>query len=74
MVAKIFKTGNSLALRLPRALHPKVGAVSIEARGETWVVHPLKPAGWPRGFFSKIRIAGAAFERPAQGSHRPVEL
>jgi len=74
MIAKIFKTGNSMALRLPRQLNPKVGTVTIETRGDAWIVHPVKPQKWPRGFFSKIRISDAAFARPEQGTHRPVDL
>ena len=74
MFAKIFKTGNSLALRLPKKLHPEVGVVSIEVQGDGWVVHPVKPSRWPRGFFTKIRIKDPCFTRPEQGAHRPVDL
>ena len=74
MIAKIFKSGNSLALRLPNKLNPKIGSVFIEADGETWVVHPVKPDTWPRGFFQKIRIADPKFVRPEQGVHRSFEL
>lgn len=70
MIAKVFKTGNSMALRLPKQLSPKEGEVSIEVRGETWIVRPLKPERWPPGFFKKIRISDAAFARPPQGEHR----
>ncbi len=75
MIAKIFKSGNSLALRLPKELHSSVGEVQIEAAGNRWVVTPLKPASWPRGFFSRIRLADPSpFKRPPQGGHREIRL
>jgi len=74
MTAKIFKTGNSMALRLPKALNPKEGTVSIEPHGDTWIVRPVKAAKWPRGFFAKIRITDPAFARPKQGEHRSIDL
>jgi virulence-associated protein VagC len=74
MLAKIFKSGNSMALRLPKNLNPKEGVVSIEAEGSRWIVEPVKPRKWPRDFFKKIRIDDSAFGRPGQGMHRNVEL
>jgi len=74
MTARIFKSGNSMALRLPKRLNPREGVVSIEADGEAWVVRPVKPKKWPRGFFKKIRITDPAFCRPPQGEHRTFEL
>ena len=75
MIAKIFKSGNSLALRLPKELRPEVGEVEIEAIGERWVVSPVKPAGWPKGFFSRILLdEPAPFQRPPQGKHREIRL
>ena len=76
MLAKIFKTGNSLALRLPKELGATEGeVVEIDAQGDRWVVRPAKPNAWPRGFFSRIRLSDASrLERPSQGEHREVEL
>jgi len=75
MIAKVFKSGNSLAIRLPRELHPRVGEVEIEAIGDRWIISPVKPASWPKGFFSRIRLADPApFERPPQGEHRDIRL
>jgi antitoxin component of MazEF toxin-antitoxin module len=73
MTAKIFKSGNSLALRLPRALNPAEGEVTIEAVGDRWIVSPVKPTAWPRGFFKRIRLADPApLSRPPQGKHRDI--
>lgn len=75
MIAKVFKSGNSLALRLPKELNPKEGEVEIEAVGDRWVVSPVKPVDWPDGFFSRIRLSDRApFERSSQGDHREIQL
>ncbi len=75
MLAKIFKSGNSLALRLPKELHPKEGEVQIEAVGDRWVVSPRKPVSWPKGFFDRIRLTRpGSFKRPPQRDHREIQL
>jgi virulence-associated protein VagC len=75
MKAKIFKSGNSLALRLPKELRPKEGEVEIEAMGERWIVSPVRPTSWPAGFFAGIRLADPApFQRQPQGHHRDIRL
>jgi virulence-associated protein VagC len=75
MIAKVFRSGNSLALRLPKELHPEEGEVEIEAVGDRWIVCPIKPPAWPKGFFSRIRLSDPApFERPPQGKHRDIRL
>jgi virulence-associated protein VagC len=75
MISKVFKSGNSLALRLPRELEPKEGEVHIEAVGDRWIVSPIKAAAWPKGFFSRIRISEpASFKRPPQGRLRDIRL
>ncbi len=74
MIAKVFKSGNSLALRLPRELRPVEGVMNIEPRGERWIVTPAKPRKWPTNFFEEIRIEDDAFCRPEQGEHREFTL
>jgi virulence-associated protein VagC len=75
MIAKIFRSGNSLALRLPKELRAEVGEVQVETVGDRWVVTPVKPVSWPRGFFKKIRLEDpASFQRPSQGEHREIDL
>ncbi len=75
MIAKVFKSGNSLALRLPKELHPEEGEMQIEAVGEQWIVSPVKAAAWPKGFFSRIRLSDPApLQRPSQGDHRDIRL
>jgi virulence-associated protein VagC len=75
MVAKIFKSGNSLALRLPKELRPKEGEVEIEAVGDRWIVSPVTPASWPKRFFARVRLTDPTpFKRPPQGKHRDIQL
>ncbi len=74
MIAKIFKSGNSLALRLPKELEPREGEVSIVREGDRWIVEPLKPDTWPEGFFDKIRIKDPRFKRHPQGESREIVL
>jgi virulence-associated protein VagC len=75
MIAKIFKSGNSLALRLPKELHPREGEVEIEASGDRWIVSPIQAAAWPKSFFSRIRLSDPSpLKRPPQGEHREIRL
>jgi virulence-associated protein VagC len=74
MIAKVFKSGNSMALRLPRELNPKAGEVSIEPAGNAWLIEPVKSTSWPRGFFDQILITSPGFKRAPQGRHRSVTL
>ena len=62
MLSRIFKSGNSLALRIPKELAFAEGAldVEIERRGETPLIRPVSKAtlggvgkafaAFPRGF------------------------
>jgi virulence-associated protein VagC len=75
MRCKVFKSGNSMALRLPKDLNPTEGEMQIEVVGNRWIVSPVKPESWPKGFFSRIRLMdSAAFQRPPQGEFREVHL
>ncbi len=75
MIAKVFKSGNSLALRLPKELRLKVGEVQIEAVGDRWIVSPVKKSSWPKGFFARIRLSDPdSFTRPSQGESRDIQL
>ena len=49
MKAKIFKCGNSLALRLPKKLQFQVGEVEIFQRGEETILRE-KPSNLSRAF------------------------
>lgn len=64
--AKVFMTGRSQAVRLPKEFRFGVPEVSIWRDGENLVLGPIKPAAWPRGFWRKIRISDAGFVRARQ--------
>jgi antitoxin VapB len=70
--AKIFMTGRSQAVRIPKAYRFEGEEVEIRREGERVILQPIKPATWPRGFFARVRIRDAAFERPAQGKMPPA--
>lgn len=49
---KVFKTGNSLALRLPKSLGMREGEELMGFReGEALVLKPTDHLGWPTGYF-----------------------
>jgi virulence-associated protein VagC len=70
MRTKVFKSGNSMAIRIPRKFGAKEGEVTIEQVGKRWIVEPLVPDEWPKDFFTKVRIENETFVRPEQGLHR----
>lgn len=75
MLTKIFKSGNSLAVRIPCELGAREGTAEIERVGENWLIRPVKAAEWPPGFFESIRLSDPeSFIRPEQGGHREIEL
>lgn len=64
--AKVFTTGRSQAVRLPKEFRFTVPEVSIWRDGPNVVLAPVKPAAWPKGFWRSIRISDSAFSRPPQ--------
>jgi len=60
---KVFKSGNSLAVRLPKGLELPCGSVSIHRDGRRIVIEELAQTGWPDGFFESIKIARKDFGR-----------
>lgn len=73
MITKVFKSGNSMALRIPKELEPREGEMRIERKGKRWIVEPVKSKTWPRNLFKKIRINTPDFVRPEQGGHRKFD-
>jgi len=63
MKTKVFKSGNSLAVRLPKGLELPCGTVSIHRDGRKIVIEEMTQSGWPEGFFESIRIARKDFGR-----------
>lgn len=63
MKTRIFKSGNSLAVRLPKALEMTCGPVSIHREGGKIIIEEVTENGWPDGFFESVRIAREGFGR-----------
>ena len=62
--AKLFQTGRSQAVRLPKEFRFKGESVLVRRDGAAVV---LEPDGWPEGYLRSFAGVGADFARPAQG-------
>ena len=62
MDTKVFKFGNSLAIRLPKGLELPCGKVSIRREGKALVIEEMSDL-WADGFFEDIRISRRGFTR-----------
>lgn len=75
VTAKIFKSGNSQAVRLPRAFRLPGKEAAIRRDGDKIILEPIARENWPRNFFRSVCIGDAAFARPSQGNlPPPVDL
>ncbi len=73
MRTKVFKSGNSLAVRLPKELELPCGEVSIRRDGSMIVIEALSSSGWPEGFFEDILISRDDFGRePTHYEEKPL--
>lgn len=66
--AKLFTTGGSQAVRLPKDFRFDGEEVFIRKEGRAVILEPKSRRRWPKNFFESIRIADPDFARPAQGS------
>ena len=62
--AKVFWTGTSQAVRLPRELRIQGDTVFVRWEGGTIT---LDPDGWPEGYVESFAGITDSFERPPQG-------
>jgi antitoxin VapB len=71
MLAKVFKSGNSQAVRLPKALRFDVGEVDITKDGDNLIIKPVKP-NLADAFYAlgELHDAFKGFER---GDTPPIE-
>ena len=70
--AKVFTTGGSQAIRLPKEFRFEGEEVYIRREGNAVILEPKSKRGWPEGFFELIRVSDPAFRRPDQGHLPPV--
>ena len=55
-IAKIFKNGQSQAVRLPKAFRFKGDEVKITKEGDKVILEPLERSEWPDGFWNLFTI------------------
>jgi virulence-associated protein VagC len=66
--AKVFWSGNSQAVRLPKAFRFPLGTEELEISrdGETLTLRPVAHTGWPEEFWHAFDGMPEGFERPPQ--------
>jgi antitoxin VapB len=74
--AKVFRSGNSQAVRLPKEFRFPVGTeeVAIRRQGERLILEPVKHEKWPEEFWSAFGGMSPDFERPRQVPQRRENL
>lgn len=76
MTAKIFWSGNSQAVRLPKEFRfePGTEEVAIRREGEQIILEPVKAEEWPDDFWRAFEGMPKGFERPAQVPQKREDL
>jgi antitoxin VapB len=64
--ARVFTTGRSQAVRLPKEFRFDGDAVLIHREGSSVILEPIRD--WPAGYVESFTGIPDDFERPAQGS------
>ena len=66
--AKVFKSGNSQAIRLPKEFRfpPDTEEVAIHREGPRIVLEPVPVQEWPESFWRAFGAVTEDFERPPQ--------
>lgn len=74
--AKVFRSGNSQAVRLPRDFRfpPGTDEVAIRRQGERLILEPLGHEDWPEDFWKAFEGVSSDFERPMQVRQRRESL
>ena len=69
MIAKLFMTGGSQAVRLPREFRFAGQSVTIRREGDSVILEPLKK-DWSPAFWACLGQASDDLERPAAKKQR----
>src|SRR5436305_778444 len=66
--AKVFQSGNSQAVRLPKEFRFPAGVdeVTIHRQGDRIILEPLEREEWPEDFWKAFDGMSPDFERPRQ--------
>lgn len=62
METMVFKSGNSLAVRLPKGFKLACGKVELHREGDKIIIEELSNK-WPVDFFESVRISRSGFKR-----------
>lgn len=75
-VAKVFWSGNSQAVRLPKEFRFSDDTVEVEVHreGERIVLEPVQREEWPEDFWKAFDGMPEDFERPAQVRQQREDL
>jgi len=63
--ARVFKTGRSQAVRLPKEFRFDSDTVLVHRQGSSVILEPVRE--WPAGYVQSFAGVPDDFERPAQG-------
>jgi antitoxin VapB len=63
--AKVFWTGRSQAIRLPKEFRFQTDTVLVRRKGQGVIVEPVD--AWPEGYVDSFAGMAADFARPTQG-------
>jgi antitoxin VapB len=74
--ARVFRSGNSQAVRLPKEFRFPAGTeeVAIRRQGERLILEPVKHEEWPEDFWKAFGGMSPDFERPPQVRQRREKL
>ncbi len=71
-LAKIFWTGRSQAVRLPKEFRFEGDVVNIRRQGNAVILEPVHE--WPEGYWESFAKIDEDFERPCQGGQPPDRI
>lgn len=66
VTARVFTTGRSQAVRLPKEFRFDTDTVLVHREGSSVVLEPVRD--WPEGYVESFTGVPDDFERPAQGA------
>ena len=66
VTARVFTTGRSQAVRLPKEFRFETDTVLVHREGNSVVLEPVRD--WPEGYVESFTGVSDDFERPAQGN------
>jgi antitoxin VapB len=74
-IAKVFRSGNSQAVRLPKEVRfgDGVRELSVRREGDGLVLEPIRPKQFSRKFWSTLGTL-PDFERPQQSRQRRAKI